>query len=302
MTEKRANIFLTIGGCMWGVYWIPLLHLEELGLNGAASGTALYSVSLLLLLPVIWRYRSIFISQWRAFLFSGIMAGGAFSLYSTSLAYTDVIRCILLFYLTPVWGTIIGILVLGEKLTLSRIAVIIIAFLGLFAVLGSGASLPIPRNLGDVLALLSGILWAVGTLGLMQSKNVPAMPQIIAFLAGSLIISLISIWLIGDMPDWQRTGENSYYMLGFLLIFACLAIPMFWLTIAPAQVLTPARVGILLMSEVVIGALSAALLSGQEFGMAEFIGTILIITAALIEVFSQNPPLSSLENEEKRPL
>jgi len=56
------------------------------------------------------------------------------------------------------------------------------------------------------------------------------------------------------------------------------------------------------MSEVVIGALSAALLSGQEFGMAEFIGTILIITAALIEVFSQNPPLSSLENEEKRPL
>ena len=77
---------------------------------------------------------------------------------------------------------------------------------------------------------------------------------------------------------------------------------MFWLTIAPAQVLTPARVGILLMSEVVIGALSAALLSGQEFGMAEFIGTILIITAALIEVFSQNPPLSSLENEEKRPL
>ena len=40
------------------------------------------------------------------------------------------------------------------------------------------------------------------------------------------------------------------------------------------------------MSEVVVGAISAALLSGELFGMRETIGTILVIAAALAEISS----------------
>ena len=142
---------------MWGVYWMPLLYLESLGLIGASAGTALYVSCLIALIPVMIRYRLLFLKQWRVLLLSGVLTGCAFSLYTTSLAYTDVIRSILLFYLTPVWGTLIGIFVLKEKLTLTHLGVIICAFLGLYAILGSGGGLPIPRNLGDILALFSGI-------------------------------------------------------------------------------------------------------------------------------------------------
>ena len=284
MTHRHASICLILGGCMWGLYWIPLLYLERLGLTGAASGTALYLACLVVLLPVIWRYRMILITRWRDLLFSGILTGCAFSLYTTSLVYTDVIRSILLFYLTPIWGTLLGLFVLGERLTWSRIGVLILAFMGLYAILGSGGGWPVPRNLGDVLALLSGIFWAIGSLGLLRAKKIPVFPQIISFLGGSLFISLVSIWLIGDGLKITSIEINWLFVIGFLACFALFALPMFWLTIAPARILSPAKVGILLMSEVVIGAISALLFSGQPFGIAELIGTIFIVLAAFVEV------------------
>ena len=286
MTDKRAATYLILGGCMWGIYWMPLLYLESLGITGSIAGILLYTCCLVFLAPAIWRYRHMMISYWRPLLLSGALAGSAFSFYTTSLFHTDVIRCILLFYLTPVWGTLIGIFVLGERLTLSRIAVILVAFGGLYVILGADGGLPIPRNLGDGLALLSGVLWALGTLGLMRTKAVPVYPQIIAFLAGSLIVALLTLLLIDDLPIISAAQLDWPLIMGFLGLFAIYALPMFWLTIAPARVLSPARVGILLMSEVVVGAISAALLSGQPFGMNELIGTVLIITAAFIEVQS----------------
>ena len=71
---------------------------------------------------------------------------------------------------------------------------------------------------------------------------------------------------------------------------------MFWLTLAPARVLTPARVGILLMSEVVIGALSAMLLSGQLFGVAEGMGTLFIIVAGVVEVLGASRSPAPTDN------
>ena len=71
---------------------------------------------------------------------------------------------------------------------------------------------------------------------------------------------------------------------------------MFWLTLAPARVLTPARVGILLMSEVVIGALSAMLLSGQPFGVAEGMDTLFIIVPGVVEVLGGSPSPTPIAN------
>jgi len=153
LTPKHASIALVIGGCMWGIYWLPLTHLEGQGLTGATAGIALYVACLVLLVPAIWRNRALFIIHYKALLFSGILTGAAFSLFSTSLAYTDVIRTILLFYLTPVWGVILGAIFLKERVTPARSFVILCAFAGLYVILGGDGGLPVPRNIGDVFAL-----------------------------------------------------------------------------------------------------------------------------------------------------
>jgi drug/metabolite transporter (DMT)-like permease len=59
---------------------------------------------------------------------------------------------------------------------------------------------------------------------------------------------------------------------------------MIFLTIWPATLLTPARVGLLLMSEVVVGLISAAVFSGEPFGLREATGAVLIVSAAVLEI------------------
>ena len=46
----------------------------------------------------------------------------AITFYSKGLVETTVIRRHLLFYLTPIWSTIFGIIWLSEKLTFGRVA------------------------------------------------------------------------------------------------------------------------------------------------------------------------------------
>ena len=55
----------------------------------------------------------------------------------------------------------------------------------------------------------------------------------------------------------------------------------------PAMLLTPGRIGILLMSDVVVGVGSAAALAGEPFGWREATGTVLIVGAAFVEVLGR---------------
>ncbi len=60
-----------------------------------------------------------------------------------------------------------------------------------------------------------------------------------------------------------------------------------YLAMWPATELSPGRVGMLLMVEVLVAVASAALLADEMFGLREFIGATLIIAAAVVEVLRQ---------------
>ena len=287
LTQTRASLLIVLGGCMWGVYWLPLRHLEGMGFTGASAGIALYTGCLVVLLPFTLRLGAIIQTQWRILLFSSLLTGAAFSLFTTALVLTDVIRAILLFYLTPAWGTILGLLFLGERLNRSRILALLIAFVGLAVILGGHGGLPIPRTTGDIFALLSGIFWAVGSMGLLKAPDIPVRVQVFGFFFGALVLSLITLSVMQGLGGVRISITWEPIALGYVLIYTLYMIPMVFLTILPATVLPPARIGVLLMSEVVVGAISAALLSGEAFSAGDALGTLLIIAAALFEVLGK---------------
>ena len=280
----RASLVLVIGGMMWGLYWIPVRFFFDLGLTGPWPGIAMYSSALIVLFPFLWRERQTLAMHWRDLLVSGMFTGAAFSLYSISLVYTEVVRSILLFYLTPIWGTLLGLLFLNERMSLGRIVGLLCGLGGLFVVLGDSGGLPWPQNLGDWLALASGICWALGTLGLYRTNSLSASGQVFAFVLGAMVLSLIGlVFLPGDIrPD--VANRDTVMVLGFVLLSSLYILPMIFMTIWPATKLSPARVGLLLMSEVVVGLASAAILSGEPFGLREAFGAALIISAAVLEI------------------
>ncbi len=278
---KLASGALVLGGMMWGLYWIPVRYFVDQGLEGAWPGIVMYSAALLFLLPLLWRDRHGLARRWQDLMFSGMFTGAAFGLFTISLVYTDVVRAILLFYLTPVWGTILGRVFLGEHLTRTRVLGLICGLGGMAIVLGSGQGIPWPSNVGDWAALVSGMAWAVGTLGLYRSSGISVPGQVFAFIAGALMLSLISLVFSAGGVQEQSAIVG---VLPIAILSVLYTLPMIFLTIWPATLLTPARVGLLLMSEVVVGLISAAVFSGEPFGLREATGAVLIVSAAVLEI------------------
>ena len=290
LTPTTASITLVIGGAMWGLFWIPVRFFLDYGLSGAWPGIVMYTATILVLLPFYWPQRRSLVSNWRALVLSGAFTGAAFSLFTTSLGYTDVARAILLFYLTPIWGTVLGLIFLGERLNANRIFAVLLGVGGLFVVLGGGAGLPWPQNSGDWLALISGMTWAVGTLGLYKASGVTASGQVFAFVIGALFVSILSLGPLYLSGEADPNPATLLAVSPFAVLSVIYVIPMMFLTVWPATFLPPARVGLLLMSEVVVGLLTAAAFAGEHFGLREAIGAVLIVGAAVVEVVRTNEP------------
>lgn len=269
---------------MWGLYWIPVRYFVSQGLNGAWPGIVMYAAALTGLLPFLWRGRLSLVRNWRNLVFSGMFTGAAFGLFTISLVYTDVVRAILLFYLTPVWGTLLGLVFLNERLGLNRLMGLLCGLGGMFIVLGGEQGIPWPRNAGDWAALISGMTWALGTLGVYRASGISVSGQVFAFIFGALVLSLLSLFFSSASGSSGAEGAVIIGVVPMALLSAVYTLPMIFLTIWPATKLTPARVGLLLMSEVVVGLISAAIFSGESFGIREFFGATLIVSAAFLEI------------------
>jgi len=289
-TQRQANRqFLPVAavalcGAMWGIFWLPLRTIEAEGVGGGWISLIFNALGLLSALPWLMRRNA-----WAGFsdqMINGLLLGTAFSLYTVSLVMTDVIHAILLFYMTPVWSTLAGWLLFRERLTLSRILALVMGFTGLAAVLGTSGGVPLPRNVGDGVALISGMFWAAGTMRSFRRPAPGIALPVFSFSLGGLVSSAVILMVAALLgSDLATTGQIMPMMPWIILFGLVFFVPPNFLVLWAAQRIDSARVGILLMTEVLLGTLSAAMLSGDPFSLSVGIGMALIIGAALLEVF-----------------
>ena len=286
-SDLVPSIAIAIGAAFWGLYWIPIRGIEQAGAHAFWTGPIIFGAATLLFLPLMLIRIQNYFEHWRHILLPGLLAGFAFALYIASLNLTDVVRAILLFYMSPLWSTFLGIVVLKERLTGNRVVALMLAFSGLYVVLVVESGLPIPRNNGDWFALLSGLCWSVASVKLFQDGAQMIFEKVTMFVVFALLMSLLLIFwqqgTLAGMPDLPTLQKGWYW----ITIVAFGMLPITYLTIWPATVLSPGRVGMLLLVEVLVGVASAAILTHEPFGMREIIGATLIIAAGIVEVLRQ---------------
>ena len=272
---------IAISGALWGLYWIPVRYLEDRGVGVVWMTLALFLVALAMFVPVLVRHppaRAVFTPR---MLVTGLLTGGSFVLYSVSIVLTEVVTAILLFYLSPVWATVLGRLLLGERFTVSRLAALVLGIGGLWVVLGGESGLPLPRNPGDWCALAAGITWAFGTLRVHQDAAVSPIAHTAAlFVGGTVVIAIIALLPALEAPVPAVTAPAAAIVLAVAVLSVLSAGGILW----GARLISPGRAGLLLMMEVITGLASAALLAGEPFGMVQVVGSTLIVAAALAEV------------------
>ena len=276
---------IVVSGALWGLYWIPVRFLEDAGVGVVWFTLGLFVAVLALLVPVLVRYPPARAAFTPRMLVTGLLTGGAFVLYTVSIVLTEVVAAILLFYMSPVWATVLERVLLGKRFTASRLAALALGLGGLWVVLGSESGVPVPRNSGDWCALAAGVMWALGTLRVHQDAATSSAAHAASlFVGGALVI--VPIALLPDVagPAPVVTAPNAAAVIAMAVVSVSTAWGILW----GARLLSPGRAGLLLMMEVITGLASAAVLAGEPFGMAQVVGSMLIAGAVLVEVL---PPV-----------
>ena len=187
----------------WGVNGVAV-KISNAGFN-PVFGSVLRS-GLATLFVFGWcRYRNVPLFVRDGTLWPGLVAGALFgtefALIFIGLDYTSVARSALMVNTMPFWVLIGAHFVLGERMSLTKLLGLAIAFAGVAVVFSDELSLPGPEALtGDLISLAAGALWAATTLVIKRTRLSTARAEkiLIYQLAVSAVIAIPLIPLGGS--------------------------------------------------------------------------------------------------------
>ena len=284
-------VFVSAGA--WGLYWLPQRLLLDAGMTGGWGTVAQYVISLAVLLPVaawrLWNGKEIGRRHW----VSGLLLGSGAIFYANSVLVTEVIRALVFFYLTPVWASLIEVAYLKRRLGWWRVVTVCLALAGVWIAVGTEAGVPVPIYLGDWFGLLAGFLIAAGAARTEVEQPEGVFPLLFPVIVFGLFATIYQYPMlagsIGSIPTLDNTLSSLPFLLGISLFFVLPTTALiFW---SPSKIGTGVF-GILILSELVVGVASAALLTEEVFGWPQAVGTSLIVFAGIMEVTlnTSSPP------------
>jgi drug/metabolite transporter (DMT)-like permease len=262
-----------------------LRQLKQAGVSSALATTVGLLLPLALLLPFALRRRRELLTNNRELVAAGFFMALSIALYAEGLVRGQVARVILLFYLTPVWSTLLARLLLGEPITGRRIITIVLGLTGMVVIFGFGAGIPSAGLAAEGMALVAGVIWGLAMVYVSRSAHRPLFDRVLAqFVFLGPVFFLVTLIPGGS----SSVGFEARALLGSAQWCLALALiwmlPVIWLTIFGAGRLDPGRVAIFLMFEIVVGLTTAALFTDEPFGPRELGGAILIMGASAVEL------------------
>jgi len=271
------DLSLVFSATMWGLLWYPLRLFEQAGMP--TIWVTLIAFSTALAIGIIYTLR-----RWKAYLLNpvqllliAITAGWCNVSFLVALEDGNVIRVILLFYLSPIWTIVLGYYFLGEKVSWGALRIFLLAIIGAVVMLWSPeVGYPWPQNSSDWLALSSGFTFALSNILIRNLQQVSIPVKTTSSWFGGAIIALVWITLSAEpMPIVSTITWVSAVTLGVMGILLMTLAVQYGITHMPVY-----RSAIILLFEIVVTTVSAYLLIGETMSPHEWVGGSLVIISA----------------------
>ena len=285
LTEQKntsPKIALFIGAGIWGLLWYPYRLLEQADINGPASATITYLIALLLGLVVFRKSLSASrLSNGNPYLlfWIGLLVGCACMAYILGVIHGEVMRVLLLFYLAPLWTIIFSRFLLQEKLSLYGYSVIFISLSGATTMLWQpGNNFPLPSSYADWMGLAGGFAFALSNVLIRKNQDHSVQLKSLAVWLGVVVVGLsYSLFLPMPHPLTEISLNSWLLLLGTgLAVFVLSLVLQYGLTHVPAN-----QAIVLLLSELVVAAVAAYLLTSESMTLREWVGGAMIVSASL---------------------
>ena len=281
-TSKPDNrllpvISLLFTATLWGVVWYPLRLLEGQGLAGLWSALISYGAILCLFLWVLVRDRQSLAANSVPLLLMGLSAGWCNVAFIMAVLDGNVVRVLLLFYLSPFWAVCLGWLMLGERLDRKSMLVFAVAVTGAIIMLwNEEVGVPWPRDHADWLAVSSGFAFALSNVFVRRTQNAGVLLKSTASWTGVVVVAIVWILLshtgIPAVSGGVLLAAVALGLFGFLVMTLTV---LYGVTHMPVH-----RSAVILLFELVVGAVSAQLLTDEVVLYREWLGGFMIVTAA----------------------
>lgn len=291
-----AVLALAFNALVWGLSWWPLRQLDADGLHplwATACVFTLATVVLTLISPSGWRHFQQHPQLWWLMAASGLTNVG----FNWAVTTGDVVRVVLLFYLMPTWSLLLAWWLLGERPTRGALARLGLALLGVILVLKTPDSpLPLPQDLPDVLALLSGFCFALTNIWLLRLQHASESSRMLAMFGGGAFMALacavLATWT-GVIPALNVVQPNmaqaattwAPYVAGLSVAFL---VSNFTLQYGAAR-LSAHATAMVMMSEVVFASVSSVALGASALTWRIGLGGGMIVLAALLASHTHTP-------------
>ncbi len=274
---------------VWGLSWWPFRQLEAHGLHPLWATVMVYVPTVLVIVAArpraiaqLLRERSLWVVM--------LAAGATNAAFNWATVIGDVVRVVLLFYLMPLWSVLLARWLLKESLTPVAGIRMALALIGAGIVLGApGAGdvpgLPLPQSLADWLGLLGGFTFALNNVMLKRAADRPEEGRVLAmFVGGALVAGALAAVLSAQgsiaWPLANGAAPRPWWVPALVLTLSALFLCSN-LALQFGAVRLPMHVSsVLMLSEVLFAAVSAALLgAGHVTGSLLVGGALIVLTA-----------------------
>ena len=196
--------------------------------------------------------------------------GYVFAMYNTTVANTNFIISLQIIFLA-----IFGYLFLKEKISVLTLFSIILALSGVLLMVGNSLT---PGELsGNLAAFTMPITFAVLIMIIRKFPSVDMVPaQFIAGLSSCIIGFILSSKILISPHDIFLGFIAGFFQVGFGFIFITIG----------ARTTPSAMVGIIMLSESILGPVWAFLFVSERPSMFGIIGGVIILSAVLLQFYS----------------
>ncbi len=278
-----ASVSLLFAATLWGVFWYPLRWLENQGVHGLWATLLIYIGTSVYFIPYLKKsYSDILKSPLLMFLLA-IFAGWTNIAFFLAVIDGEVVRVLLLFYMSPIWATVLAYFILKEHLSLKNFLALAIALVGMLVMLWQvDMDYPWPNKTSDWLALSSGMAFAVTNVLMRMAQNIPSRTKAIVGWYGVLLVSVVLIVILKiPLGDITVTTLSIAFVIGASMVVVMTLAVAYGVTHMPVQ-----QSAVILLFEVIVGAVSAYVLIGETMMLREWLGGALILFAGVFISFN----------------
>ncbi len=279
-TKNYLAIFgLLFGALCWGVIWYPYRIMQEAGVTGVASSFYTYLIASTIGALIFFKQFNGLHRLPRTIWMLALVAGWTNLTYVLAVIDGEVMRVMLLFYLSPVWTMFLAHFWLKERTDKRSVLMVAISLCGAFIMLWQPNALPLPNNASEWLALGSGMGFSLTNVITRRSHHLSLAAKSMSVWLGVMGLALI----VMCMQAQPATLPNQFTLLNWvvmtfiaLLLVAATLLVQYGVTHMPAT-----RASVLFLFELVVAAIASYYLADEVMSPNDWIGGLLIIGAAL---------------------